>query len=150
MAGIAAGLSGILRSRSLFILLVLANLLFFAWGQRYFGETETGREPQRLARQLSPEKLRIGGAVAPSAAPSATACRLVGGLSPDEAQRLRTQAGEKGLSLQLDIRPADGKPGLPAQLVVRGRPELLTKQLLELLSTFPTAKVADCPLETRQ
>lgn len=69
MAGIAKGLSGMLRSRSLFILLVLANLLFFAWGQNYFGETETGREPQRLARQLSPEKLRIGNVAAPSAAP---------------------------------------------------------------------------------
>ncbi len=71
MSGIAAGLSAILRSRSLFILLVLANLLFFAWGQRYFGDAETGREPQRLARQLSPEKLRVGAVVVPAAAPPA-------------------------------------------------------------------------------
>lgn len=71
MAGITAGQSDMLRSPRLFILLVLANLLFFAWGQHYFGDAETGREPQRLARQLSPEKLRIVAIAAPTATPPA-------------------------------------------------------------------------------
>lgn len=105
MAARATGLTGMLRS--FFILLVLANLLFFAWGQGYFGGAEEGREPQRLAKQLSPEKLRVVGALAPSAALPVEICRLVGGLSLGEAQRLRTQAGEKAPSLQLAVNLVD-------------------------------------------
>ena len=45
--------------RLFFFLLVLANLLFFAWTQRYLGASDDGHEPQRLEQQLHPEKLRI-------------------------------------------------------------------------------------------
>lgn len=71
--------------RLCFLLLVLANLLMYAWGQGYWGGGEDGREPQRLDEQKAAELLRIVpsgdgaqtapalSAVAPAAALSATA-----------------------------------------------------------------------------
>lgn len=41
------------------LILLMVNVLLFAWGQGYLGTQEAGREPERLARQLAPEKLRI-------------------------------------------------------------------------------------------
>ena len=45
--------------RLFFFLLVLANLLFNAWTQGYFGAPDDSHEPQRLTQQLNAEKLRI-------------------------------------------------------------------------------------------
>lgn len=45
--------------RAGFFLLVLLNLVFFAWGQGYFGPRDEGREPERLAKQIAPEKVRL-------------------------------------------------------------------------------------------
>lgn len=43
-----------------FLLLVLANLLLFAWQQGAFGRlAEAGREPERVARQIEPERFRV-------------------------------------------------------------------------------------------
>jgi hypothetical protein len=43
-----------------FLLLVLANLLLFAWQQDVFGRySERGREPARLERQIEPERFRV-------------------------------------------------------------------------------------------
>jgi hypothetical protein len=44
--------------RIVLIILLLANLILFFWGQGYTGQ-QAGREPDRLARQQAPEKLRI-------------------------------------------------------------------------------------------
>jgi hypothetical protein len=55
--------------RSFVFLLVLANLLFFAWMQGYFG-APVSSDAGRLAQQISPEKLRI---VARGEAPPAAA-----------------------------------------------------------------------------
>jgi hypothetical protein len=44
--------------RSLFLLLVLANLAFFAWW-RYVSPPDAGLDPQPLARQIEPEKLKL-------------------------------------------------------------------------------------------
>ena len=44
--------------RALFLLLVLANVAFFAWG-RLFAPGGAGADPAPLARQISPEKLRV-------------------------------------------------------------------------------------------
>jgi hypothetical protein len=44
--------------RSLFLLLVLANVAFFAWW-RYGSPPDSGLDPQPLARQIEPEKLKI-------------------------------------------------------------------------------------------
>lgn len=56
--------------RASFFLLVLLNLVFFAWGQGYFGPRDEGREPERLAKQITPEKVRLVDGEAPSPTPS--------------------------------------------------------------------------------
>ncbi len=121
-----------LRWRGVLILLVLANLLFFAWGQGYFGDTEEGREPQRLVKQLLPEKLHVAGALATSAAPPVEGCRLVGGLSLDEAQRLRTQLAEKEPKLHLAVKSVEEESGY--RVVVPALPDrqAAEKKMLEL------------------
>ena len=95
------------KLRTAFVLLLLLNLVFFAWSAGYFGPTETGRETQRLAQQLAQDKIRLLGATQPGAKPAADACRLVDGLGPAEAQRLRDAAREKGAKLKFDFKPAE-------------------------------------------
>jgi hypothetical protein len=46
--------------RALFLLLLLANLAFFAWAH-YAGPTESGLDSTPLARQIEPERLKIVG-----------------------------------------------------------------------------------------
>jgi len=76
--------------RLLFFLLVLANLVFFAWMQGYFGASDEDREPQRLANQLHADKLRIVRDVQPPVATDGgTACRLVDGLTVADAETLK-------------------------------------------------------------
>lgn len=93
-------------ARTLFFLLILANLLFFAWTQGYFGALADGREPQRLSNQLAPEKLRVIGAAAasPEPAPLDQSCRSISGLAPSEAQRLMAQAKEKQPGLRWAVK----------------------------------------------
>lgn len=66
-----------------FLLLVLANVVLFAWQQGAFGRfAEGGREPERVARQIEAERFRV--------------------LSEPEVQKLRervTQARPAGVDL---------------------------------------------------
>ena len=96
-----------MRLRTLFIFLVLLNLLFFAWAEGYFGAPEDGREPERLARQLAPEKLKVLGATAAGGKPLAEACRLVKGLTPEEAQGLSNRAQGKFPGLKIASEPIE-------------------------------------------
>lgn len=80
--------------RLFFFLLVLANLLFFAWTQGYFGASDEGHEPQRLKQQLHPEKLRVlreAQVPMPAAAVKTeeSACRVVTGLVVADADALK-------------------------------------------------------------
>lgn len=83
--------------RPLFFLLVLANLIFFAWTQGYFGAADDGREPQRLAQQLHAEQMRI---VREAAAPAVTkdemACRLIDGLNLADAGAVKAAVEAAG------------------------------------------------------
>lgn len=83
--------------RLFFFLLVFANLLFFAWAQGYFGASDDGREPQRLAQQLHPEKLRTAPvAQQPVGEKNGPACRVVNGLAAAEAEALRVAVEAAG------------------------------------------------------
>lgn len=97
-----------MRLRAVFLFLILANLLFFAWAQGYFGGKGEGREPQRLANQLAPEKLSIvgvGSAPPPSImAATPETCRQVSGLAQKDALLLRTQAAEKFPGLRMVVK----------------------------------------------
>lgn len=80
--------------RLFFFLLVLTNLLFFAWTQGYFGASDEGHEPQRLKQQLHPEKLRVlreAQVPMPAAAVKTeeSACRVVTGLVVADADALK-------------------------------------------------------------
>jgi len=99
--------------RLFFFLLVFANLLFFAWAQGYFGASDDGHEPQRLAQQLHAEKLRIvreGQPPTPTPTPAAkkeeSACRVVAGLVVADAEALKTAVeavgGEAKISPQAE------------------------------------------------
>lgn len=98
--------------RAAFLLLVFANLVFFAWAQGYFGELgggRQGREPQRLASQLAADKLRIvaagpaEGEKAAAARPAADqpACRFVSSLAAADAEALRTALTAAGFAVEL-------------------------------------------------
>jgi hypothetical protein len=60
-----------------FLLLLLADLALFAWQQGIFGQSaEAGREPQRIARQIAAEQIRV--------------------LTPDQLAALRSTAKASG------------------------------------------------------
>ena len=42
-----------------FLLLVLVNVVLFAWQHGVFGRFEGGREPERVARQVEAERIRV-------------------------------------------------------------------------------------------
>jgi hypothetical protein len=94
--------------RALFLLLVFANLGFFAWARGYLGGHEQGREPERLANQIAAEKLAVvtpaaGGGDA-GAKPAKDACQLVTGLPLAEADAFKAALA----GLEVDIRPVEG------------------------------------------
>lgn len=115
-----------------FLLLVLANLLLFAWQQGVFGRLpETGREPERVARQIEPERIRVllpdevkalrdkvretsregPAAAAPAASePAAAACLELGDFTLENAPRVRQRLEALALGDRLTARQIDA-PG---------------------------------------
>jgi len=96
--------------RAFFLLLVFANLVFFAWTQGYFGEAEPGREPQRLSNQLEADRLRViaadgAGDRGSGALANAGGCRLVTGLPLAEADFFKAALADSTLSV--DIKPVE-------------------------------------------
>lgn len=58
-----------------FLILLMLNLALLAWQQGAFGRySESGREPERVARQIQPERFRV--------------------LSEKEVQKLRERASQ--------------------------------------------------------
>ena len=70
-----------------FLLLVLVNLLLFAWQQGALGRLgESGREPERVARQIEPERFRV--------------------LTEADVRELRERAAQGSAPLDLDAAQA--------------------------------------------
>ncbi|GAB1369681.1 hypothetical protein MASR1M60_28450 [Rhodocyclaceae bacterium] len=85
--------------RIAFWLLLLINLLLFIWMQGYIGPQDASREPERLARQITPEKLHILSEATPvkaAAEKPASACKRIVGLSADEAKSLSDAVHVRG------------------------------------------------------
>ncbi|MCK9380532.1 MAG: SPOR domain-containing protein [Sulfuritalea sp.] len=83
--------------RLFFILLVFANLAFFAWTHGYFGASNEDREPQRLTKQLKADKLRLVRDVkAPAMKKDDPACRLINGLTAADAETLKAAVAAIG------------------------------------------------------
>lgn len=95
--------------RTLFFLLVLGNLLLFAWGGGYFGKGPPG-EAERLTAQIEPDRLRIvgKGASAPAEPPEAPeACRALSGLESEAAEKLVTWLTARDAQLTVGQRPLE-------------------------------------------
>lgn len=90
--------------RLLFLLLLFANLVFFAWSAGYFGAASAGHEPQRLTAQKFPEKLHII-VPEPVAAPAPEEkpfCKTVSGVAAAAAEQFKADVAKmEGLKLTL-------------------------------------------------
>lgn len=94
--------------RAIFFVLVVANLLLFAYGQGWFGQAGGG-EPERLTSQLQPEKIRIVSKGEPAAAPESPSevCRSFAAMPRDAAQRLASLVHERDALLKAEQRNVD-------------------------------------------
>ncbi len=125
--------------RIVFSLAILGNLLFFIWGQGYFGRIEDGREPQRVGHQLEPEKLRITEVPTAPPMPPAELCRIVSGeaLTAAEAQRIQDKVlAEAGAGTSADlkftVKPIELPPRHWVYIPPLASKVLVDKKLLEL------------------
>lgn len=94
--------------RTTFFLLVLGNLLLFAWGQGYFG-ARSGGEAERLTAQIEPDKLRIAGVGTPPTTidPPREECRALSGMEPSAALTLVAMLGARDAQLNISQRPLE-------------------------------------------
>lgn len=96
--------------RALLVLLLVANALFFAWSRGAFdgvsGTTRNSeREPERLARQVNPDRVRLLNAPAASAAIAAAAASA---RAASEALAAARAAAVVGTCMQAGPVPAAG------------------------------------------
>src|SRR3954463_16200183 len=76
--------------RAAFLLLLMANLVFYAWAQGYMGDTSSGHEPQRLNEQLRPESMQLLRQL-PAKEEHAANCKRLENLAAAAAQTIRTE-----------------------------------------------------------
>lgn len=97
--------------RTLFLLLVLANLLLYAYGQGHFGRSSAGREPERLDAQVFPERIVLLGHAtlpeAPREKPAAPAPAAPVAAAPAEAGATEACKTLAGLTLEQALRVAE-------------------------------------------
>ena len=107
--------------RAAFLLLLLANVALLAWQQGLLGAAvEAGREPERVARQISPDKFRVLTAEqlaalrsAPKAAAGVNAklaCYEFGDFDEASLARVQSRLAALALGERLRTRPVGG-PG---------------------------------------
>ena len=100
--------------RVLFLILVAANLAFFAWS-RYVAPPEAAADPLPLARQIEPQKLKVISptelpapvARAAPAAPAVLKCVEWGSFSADDAARAQSALEPLQLGSRLAQRQGD-------------------------------------------
>lgn len=102
-----------------FLVLLLVNIALFAWQQGLFGAViEAGREPQRVARQIAPEKLRVltpdqlaalrsTVQAASSEAPGRPACLEFGDFDESSVERAQARLAALALGERLTSRRVD-------------------------------------------
>jgi hypothetical protein len=144
--------------RTLAVLLLLANLLFFAWARGWLAPTAPpplsgSREPQRLAAQVHPERVTVMPELAASAAirsarDEAALCLEAGPFSDDSVQAaeaaLATLALPAGSWARRTIRPG------PIFVVYAGRvaePAARARRVAELQRLGLAFENLDAPPE---
>src|SRR5918995_1591361 len=108
--------------RALFLLLVLANLAFYAWSR--YGVPADAADPAPLSRQIEPEKLKVIAPhelppvsairkppAAPTAATATTACLEWGSFTVADAPRAEKALEPLGLGTRLAQRRAEEVAG---------------------------------------
>jgi hypothetical protein len=107
-----------------FLLLVLVNLLLYAWQQGAFGRFGEGREPERVARQVEPERFRVlterevqalreratQGAAPPLDLNTALACVEFGDFTSADAPRVEKALAALAAGARVEARAVEG-PG---------------------------------------
>lgn len=106
--------------RTLFLLLVLANVAFFAWS-RYVSPPEASADPLPLARQIEPEKMKVVPAgelpppatrpLAAQAAPAALKCVEWGSFTLTDAPRAQSALEPLQLGTRLAQRRTEEAAG---------------------------------------
>ncbi len=97
------------------MLLLLANVAFFALVHEFFGRViADGREPERLAQEIHPERVRVlaGGAEASSSGvravtPRTVACLEFGGFAPEDARRVESQLDAIGITTRSTVHRSE-------------------------------------------
>jgi hypothetical protein len=127
-----------------FLALLLANLVLFAWQRGVFGPAlETGREPQRISRQIAPERVlpltsdrlaRLQDMTGAAADRNNTRSGCVEFGDFDDISRLRAQARLDALGLgdRLQARRVEGLNGFTVYLplpAARGEAERIAQDL---------------------
>lgn len=106
--------------RLAFLLLALINLVFYVWSQGYLGSTNDGREPQRLAAQVAPEKLRLVTQEQQQPEPPRESCRRASGLKAVEGERLLAAWQARWPSARIKLIPQETAPMY--QITITGLP----------------------------
>lgn len=111
--------------RTLFFLLVLANLLFFAWHAGYLGpEPQVVGESGRLSQEIAPEKIRVVSAdqarALVSKTPKPPACLEWGAFQAQDFERAQVLLAAMSPSPKFSVRRTDETAGwwvfLPPQV----------------------------------
>jgi hypothetical protein len=93
--------------RALFLLMVLANVAFFAWA-RYMAPADASADPAPLSREIDPQKLRVlrGGELPPTRKPAVPESPAPGGPAKDSPPAEAAPAKTTAASLPV----ADSSP----------------------------------------
>jgi hypothetical protein len=132
--------------RTLFLLLLAANLALFAWSQ-YYAPTDASTDPEPQRRQMSPEKIRLlegkelkslatakpkPAAPAPGAAPAA--CLEWGGFAVAEAPKAEQALAPLALKERLSQRRSEETAGWWVFIPPQGNRAGALKKTAELKS----------------
>jgi hypothetical protein len=131
--------------RLFFLLLVLANVAFFAWA-RYLSPADAAADPAPLARQIEPEKLRVlrAGEAPPAApkpapkpaaaAPVAALCLEWGSFTLADAPRMQKALDPLNLGPRLGLRRTEETAGWWVYIPSQGNRQGALKKAAELKS----------------
>ena len=131
--------------RLFFLLLVLANVAFFAWA-RYLSPADAAADPAPLARQIEPEKLRVlrAGEAPPAApkpapkpaaaAPVAALCLEWGSFTLADAPRMQKALDPLNLGPRLGLRRTEETAGWWVYIPSQGSRQNALKKAAELKS----------------
>ena len=124
--------------RALFFLLLLANLLFYAWHAGYIGPGETHKgEGERLALQITPEKIRLLNAgevrkLAEASKVRSNVCFEWGTFPAQEADKAGEALAALNLGSRLQTRAVEETAGWWVFLPPQGNKLAADKKLDEL------------------